>query len=188
MTTNHLPLWIEAGERRFYVVDVGHDGHASGPEAESFAQRINAVEEALQDEEKFAAFYHYLMQREVVADFDPMTLNTAVQGIPVMKQLLANQTPATNQQLAEYLGRENCVAITEQDLRAFVGKEMRLSINAIRHMMTDLGWTRHEVKWGGKDYARAIWTAPKYSVDRGNIVGPKDYKSAVCDVLCTADA
>lgn len=29
-TTNHLPTWIEAGDRRFYVVEVKHDGHASG--------------------------------------------------------------------------------------------------------------------------------------------------------------
>ncbi len=188
MTTNHLPLWIEAGERRFYVVDVGHEGHASGPQAASFANRVQCVEDALQDDERVAGFYQYLMQRELAEDFDPMTLNTVVHGTEVMKQLLANQTPATNQQLAEYLGRESCVVITEKDLRAYVSKEMGLKINAIRHMMTDLGWARHDVKWGGKDYARAIWTAPKYSVDRGSILGPDDFKRAVCDVLWDAEA
>jgi len=95
MTTNHLPLWIEAGERRFYVVDVAHDGHAAGPKAASFAQRVKCVEDAMLNDERVAAFYRYLMLRELAEDFDPVTLNTAVHGTEVMQQILANQTPAT---------------------------------------------------------------------------------------------
>ena len=29
-TTNHLPVWIEQGERRFLIIDTGHDGHSAG--------------------------------------------------------------------------------------------------------------------------------------------------------------
>ena len=37
-TTNHLPQFIEPNDRRFLVIDMGHEGHASGPEAEEFAK------------------------------------------------------------------------------------------------------------------------------------------------------
>lgn len=187
LTSNHLPTWIEAGERRFYVVDVGHDGHASGPQAELFTRIVRAVEAALEDDEKVAAFYSYLMQRELSPDFDAMTLNTALHATDLMRRLEANQTPATTQQLAEYLGGEGCIAITEQDLRVYAKGSMGLNPNAIQYMMTDLGWTRDQVKWGGKDYTRAIWVRSPYVLDRGNIIGPDGSKKAVCDVLWASE-
>lgn len=187
LTSNHLPTWIEAGERRFYVVDVGHDGHASGPQAKQFTKIVRAVEKALEDDEKVAAFYNYLMQRELSPDFDAMTLNTALHATDLMRRLEANQVPATTQQLAEFLGREECLAITEQDLRIYVSKEMRLNPNALQYMMTNLGWKRYQVKWGGKDYTRAIWVSSLCGIDRGNLIGPDGSKQAICDVLWTSE-
>lgn len=187
LTSNHLPTWIEAGERRFYVVDVGHDGHASGPQAERFTRIVRAVEDALDDEKKVAAFYGWLMQRELSADFDAMTLNVALHATDLMRRLEANQVPATTQQLAEYLGGEGCLAITEQDLRVYCKREMRVSPNAIQHMMNTLGWTRHNAKWAGRNYTRAIWVSSPYVLDRGNIIGPDGSKQAVCDVLWASE-
>jgi hypothetical protein len=187
LTSNHQPTWIEAGERRFYVVDVDHDGHASGPAAGHFTTIVRAVEAALEDDERVAAFYSYLMQRELAIDFDAMTLNTTVHGTDLMRRLEANQTPATTQQLAEYLGGQEALAITEHDLRVYVAKEMRQSINSIQYIMADLSWTRHQVKWGGKDYTRTIWVAPKHSIDRGNILGPEGFKKAICDILWASE-
>jgi hypothetical protein len=187
LTSNHLPSWIEAGERRFYVVDVGHDGHASGPNAEFFNKIVTAVERALEDDERVAALYSSLMQRELAADFNAMTLNTSLHGTELMRRLEANQVPATTQQLAEYLGGEQAVAISEQDLRAYVGKEMRLSPNSLQYMMTDLGWRRYQAKYGGKDYARAFWVKEPYALDRGQIIGPDGSKQAVCDALWASE-
>lgn len=187
LTSNHLPTWIEAGERRFYVVDVGHDGHSSGPQAELFTKIVRAVQEALKDDEKVAAFYSYLMQRELSPDFDALTLNTALHATDLMRRLEANQVPATTQQLAEYLGGEGCIAITERDLRVYVTKEMRTNINALQYMMTSLGWTRYQVKWAGKNYQRAIWVRSPYVIDRGNIIGPDGSKQAACDVLWASE-
>ena len=42
-TTNHIPLWIEAEDRRYWVVQADHDGHASGPRALEFAQLVGNV-------------------------------------------------------------------------------------------------------------------------------------------------
>lgn len=187
MTSNHLPSWIEAGERRFYVVDVGHDGHASGPNAEFFTKIVRAVERALENDKTVAAFYSWLMQRELSPDFNAMTFNTSLHGTDLMRRLEANQMPATTQQLAEYLGREGAVAISEQDLRVYVSKEMRASANSLQYMMTSLGWRRYQAKYGGKDYARAFWVKEPYALDRGQIIGPDGSKQAVCDVLWASE-
>lgn len=37
-TSNNMPHWIEADDRRYYVIDCDHDGHAAGPEADGFAE------------------------------------------------------------------------------------------------------------------------------------------------------
>jgi hypothetical protein len=104
-----------------------------------------------------------------------------------MRRLEANQVPATTQQLAEYLGGEQAVAISEKDLRAYVSKEMRLSANSLQYMMTDLGWRRYKAKYGGKDYARAFWVKEPYALDRGQIIGPDGSKQAVCDALWASE-
>lgn len=187
LTSNHFPTWIEAGERRFYVVDVGHDGHASGPNAEFFTNVVRAVEKALCDDERVAAFYSWLMQRELSADFDAMTLNAKLHGTDLMRRLEANQVTATTQQLAEYLGGQEAIAITEQDLRIYLTKEMRLNANSLQYMMTELKWHRYQAKYGGKDYARAIWVKAPYALDRGQIIGPDGSKQAVCDVIWASE-
>lgn len=79
------------------------------------------------------------------------------------------------------------MAITEQDLRAYVSKEMRLSTNSLQYMMSDLKWNRYQAKYGGKDYARAIWVKEPYALDRGQIIGPDGSKHAVCDVLWASE-
>lgn len=42
-TSNHLPLWMEADDRRYYLIDVDHDGHAAGPNAGRFKSRTNPL-------------------------------------------------------------------------------------------------------------------------------------------------
>ena len=43
------------------------------------------------------------------------------------------------------------------------------------HVMQELGWHLDKVKWGGKDYARAIWVKQGYSLLRGRVSGPEEY-------------
>ncbi|MFY0692611.1 MAG: hypothetical protein JXR14_11895 [Paracoccaceae bacterium] len=48
-TTNHLPSWIEAGDRRLYVVEIDHEGHAAGPRADEFAALVGRVSRYFDD-------------------------------------------------------------------------------------------------------------------------------------------
>jgi hypothetical protein len=70
-TTNHLPIWIEAEDRRYYVVEVEHDGHASGPESQAFRALVERVLLQLDDPKQLAALYRALMNRAIPAVIPP---------------------------------------------------------------------------------------------------------------------
>ena len=46
-TTNHLPLWIEENDRRYYLIEIDHDGHASGPRAEEFSRLVGQLRDEM---------------------------------------------------------------------------------------------------------------------------------------------
>ncbi|MFC6636869.1 hypothetical protein [Sulfitobacter sediminilitoris] len=46
-TTNHLPTWLEPGERRYFIVQTDHDGFSSGPKAAEFGNLVAEVYDAL---------------------------------------------------------------------------------------------------------------------------------------------
>ena len=35
-TTNHKPLWLEGGERRYFIIDMDHEGRAQGLDNDTF--------------------------------------------------------------------------------------------------------------------------------------------------------
>ena len=49
--------------------------------------------------------------------------------------------------------------------------------------MSELGWAKSKVKWGGVDYARAVWLRHDFAVDRGKLKGPDGFEEAVTDHL-----
>lgn len=186
-TTNHLPTWLEEGERRWWIVDTGHDGAASGANAAQFSDLVGQVVAAMQDPVRVAKLYNLLMIHRFQPDFNPHSLNTALHSTEIMKrvQSVARQTVLT--QLEEFLNREGRKAMTQADVKEYIVRECRMSGNSTRHLMAELGWTQYSVKWGGKDYARAIWARPGYVVADGNIYGKEDKSvEAVCDHLSLA--
>ena len=87
LTTNHLPLWIEAEDRRYYVVEVDHDGHAMGARSTEFGELVGRVRAFLADPVKVAKLYNALMRRPVADTFSAKTLNIARTSTAVMRQI-----------------------------------------------------------------------------------------------------
>ncbi|MDA5095734.1 hypothetical protein O2N63_16715 [Aliiroseovarius sp. KMU-50] len=86
-TTNHLPTWIEPGDRRFYVVEKDHDGHAAGPESEAFQELVSRLRQELEHPEQLAALYAALMPHEAPESFNAKSLNVERDGTAVMKRI-----------------------------------------------------------------------------------------------------
>lgn len=185
-TSNHLPTWLEEGERRYYVIDTGHSGHASGPEAAEFSALVGEVAAALNNPANVRALYEGLMSRKLNAEFNPHSLDSVRHGTALMKRLQSSSRATNLDQLDEFLNREGRKVMTQTDVKVYVTKEFHVSGNSVRHLMTEVGWTQYTVKWGGVDYARAIWARPGYTVVDGNIIGSDGSIEAVCDHLALA--
>lgn len=179
-TTNHLPLWIEAGDRRYYVAEVDHEGHASGAQAEEFSEFVGETLAALDHPEEIAKLYNALMQHRFSNEFDPKSLNLANVDTPVMRQIKGSSQEVLTARLEEALNSKRQFAIPQETLaRMFISLGIR--VNRIRHLMNDLNWRVEKVKWGGRDYARNIWVHPDYHVDGGRVRGPDDYDQPIDD-------
>jgi hypothetical protein len=76
-TTNHLPTWLDEENRRFYVIEVDHDGQASGPKAAKFCNLVGRLHDFMNDPSSIAKLYNALMARELPATFSAKSLNVA---------------------------------------------------------------------------------------------------------------
>lgn len=179
-TTNHLPLWIEGGERRYYVIDVDHDGHAAGPEAEEFGNFIAELNRWMESEDNLAALYKGLMEHCQSNEFNARSLNLSQIQTPVMKQIMGASREVQLARLEEYLEGAGRFAMPQEELAKWFVEQLKTNQNRIRHMMPELGWRPEKAKWGGADYARSLWVHPDYQVTGGRVRGPGGYDEPIC--------
>lgn len=182
-TTNHLPTWVEEGERRYYMLDTDHDGHSSGPKSKEFTDIVRRVKRDLENPAVVSALYQKLLSQPFSDGFDPKSLNTAVEGTLLMKRVAGSSRETQITQLEEALNEQGIPVQTNEWVKKYVVTELRANGNRTRHMMMELGWSQYQVKWGNVDYARAIWAAPDYVVNEGFVLGPDGYKKRVAEAL-----
>lgn len=175
-TSNHMPAFLKELDRRLYVVQVSHDGHASGPDAGEFGELVDRVKAALKDEHKLAALYRWLMNRRLSPGFNPYALNTATQATPIMRQILGCDE-ANQQLLSEFLG--DVKAVTLETLQNFGRRSLRLTTGAVQGMMLELGWKQQKAKWGGVGHSRSIWVHSDYVADDGKLHGPDGFEESL---------
>ena len=178
-TSNHPPLWIEPDERRYYVLNINHDGHASGPRSEEFVKLMVKIDELLADETALARLHNALIARVPSPDFNPKSLNIAKHSTEIMRQVQNAAPQVSTELLREHLDRQNLNCIAEGELVIYVQQTLRGNVETIRHKMTELGWHRHSLKWGGVDYDRVLWVREGYSAYRGRLTAPDGTSSPI---------
>ncbi|MDU8914034.1 primase-helicase family protein [Aestuariicoccus sp. MJ-SS9] len=171
-TSNHPPLWLEADDRRFFIVDIDHEGHASGPRTEAFQALVKEVQQQIEDPAALGALYNALIQSELDALFNAKSLNTKTHCTPIMKMIQEANRQVSTERLEELLNEIGQGYITQTALVHYFQKSMHANVETIRHKMFELGWHKAQAKWGGVDYQRVIWVGPGYSIQRGNVIAP----------------
>lgn len=174
-TTNHIPLWLERGDRRFYVVEIDHDGHRFGPKGDAFAALVAETLEYLEDPRNLAMLYNALMRYRLPKDFSALSLDVQGSSTHVMKTIQSASWDLNVELFEDELNRMELVAIPAS---ALISLSEALGIpkaNVIKHWLLNLNWSRHKVKWGGADYARVIFLRPGYQISGGTLYGPEGW-------------
>ena len=182
-TSNHMPLWIEPLDRRYYLLEIDHDGHASGPRSREFVGLVERLMAFLEDDGNVAALHRWLMERRLSEGFSARTLNIETDATALMERVHGASHATMAARLEEWLYAHDLYAVSEQAVSVYLSRELRASANAVRHMMTELRWYRTKAKWGGKDYSRAIWVREGACVNQGKIVKPDDSSCSLAEHL-----
>jgi hypothetical protein len=150
--------------------------YARGPKAEEFAALVGRLEAWAEVPTNIAMLYNALMDRALPEDFSAKTLNVDTHGTEIMRQVFGNGRATILDQLKEHLDAEGQHAIPESEVVAVITGTLGANINTTKHLMSDLGWSKCAVKWGGVDYARQLWVRPGHSVEKGKIFGPDGFE------------
>lgn len=170
--TNHKPIWLEADDRRFYVIEVDHDGHRWGPRGTAYAALVTKMLDYLKAPENVAKLYNALMQRELPDTFSAKTLNVREQATEVMQSIRNASSDLNEATVAEWLNREKIVAVGLSVLKEEARDLGNIKLNSLKYILASLGWEARDAKWGGKDYQRKIWTRKGYYLEGGKLKGP----------------
>jgi hypothetical protein len=141
MTTNHYPHWIEPDDRRWYVADANHSGHASGPDAADFQSFMTHFHEQMSRREVLARLYNALLEHKPSNSFNPRSMNMAAIDTPIMRRLSAGAGEVLQQELVELLAGRELRAVAQTTLRRLFTMELKTNPNRITHFMNELGWT-----------------------------------------------
>ena len=174
-TTNHIPLWLERGDRRFYVVEIDHDGHRFGPMGDAFAALVAETLEYLEEPRNLAMLYNALMRHRLPKDFSALSLDVQGSSTHVMKTIQSASWDLNVELFEDELNRMELVAIPASALSSLSEALGNPKANVIKHWLLNLNWSRHKVKWGGADYARVIFLRPGYQISGGTLYGPEGW-------------
>ncbi len=166
-TTNHKPLWLEGGERRYYIIEMNHDGHAQGPKSDEFAELVGDVFAQIGNPKRLAALYAALMSRKISPDFNPKSMRFDANATPIMRELQARSGNEGDETLEAVLA-EYCVSIIpSSDFKELAKYLNARNDNAVRNALVRLGWEDTRLRWAKKQ--QRVWVKKGLMVENGRI-------------------
>jgi hypothetical protein len=175
LTSNHKPIWLEPGDRRFYIIKVDHEGYsAGGRDYDRFVALIRRVKAAYEDPEQVASLYHALRQRKLDAKFNPYSLNVQEYATEVMKEINTLSGDVVEELLREFVTEKQLFFIPVRYSNQIVGHFANRNPNSSKYVFDRMGWKKGKFAWGGKPAAWA-YHDPDVRPERGvlNIAGQR---------------
>lgn len=166
-TTNHKPLWLEGGERRYFIIKMQHDGHAQGPNSEVFSDLVGDVMEQIKDEDLLAALYGALMARQISSNFDPKNMRFSQNATPIMRELQAQSGNEADETLEALLAEYSVSIIPSSDFKALAKYLNVRNDNSLRNSLVRLGWESMRLYLGAKQ--QRVWAKKGLLVESGRI-------------------
>ena len=161
MTTNHLPLWLEESDRRFFIMEFDHQGYANGgPDYDQFTRLVRGVKEQIKSEAGLKGIYDRLVERDVDPEFG-LKLDITRHRTDIMNRLLDLSPDVAKQLLEEQLKDKNIVFVPVKFASHLINKIAPREVNAQTHIFTELGWKKGKFAWGARTQSWAYY----YPVD-----------------------
>lgn len=147
MTTNHLPLWLEESDRRFFILNFDHAGYANGgTKYQLFTKLVGALKEQLTDPKFVKSLYDSLISRDVPDDFG-RKLDVANQSTEIMKRLKDLSPDVVKQVLKEQLELREVFFVPVSEAHKLINRISPREANSQTHIFTELGWKKKKFAW-----------------------------------------
>ena len=171
MTTNHLPLWLEESDRRFFIMEFDHQGYANGgQDYEKFTALVGDLKNQLKTPAGIKGIYDQLIVRDVPSDFG-LKLDIRKHRTAFMERLSDLSPDIAKQILEETLERKGIVFVPVELATKLINRITPREVNAQTHLFTELGWLKGKFAWGGGSQQRAWYRLidPDKPPSRGKI-------------------
>lgn len=150
MTTNHLPLWLEESDRRFFILNFDHAGYANGgKEYQCFTRLVGELKAQLKDPKVVKALYDELIQREVPSDFG-RKLDVSTHSTEVMQRLQDLSPDVVKQVVEERLESREVFFVPVAYAHKLINQIAPREANSQTHIFTELGWQKKKFAWDGR--------------------------------------
>jgi hypothetical protein len=151
MTTNHLPLWLEEADRRFFILNFDHEGYNNGgSDYENFTRLVERVVTQTKSLAGVKGLYDELMARDLTG-FSAHSLDVRKHSTAIMEQLRVLSPDVVKQLVEQELAERNIVFVPVE----FAGKVEALyahrNANSQTYLFTDLGWGKDKFAWAGRN-------------------------------------
>ncbi|AGI67003.1 hypothetical protein OAN307_c13100 [Octadecabacter antarcticus 307] len=159
MTTNHLPLWLEEADRRFFILNFDHEGYNNGgKDYGRFSKLVGAVYDLISTDKGIKGIYDDLMARDVKS-FNAMSLDVANNSTSIMTKLRDLSPDVVKQQVKELLEEKSIVFVPVSLAGKVIDLFAHREANSQTHLFSDLGWEKKKFAWnsGGQKWA---WFKP----------------------------
>jgi hypothetical protein len=169
--TNHKPLWLEGGERRYYIINMDHDGHSQGERNEEFYALAAAVNEQVNNPQFVRDLYQRLMTRELSPEFDAKNMRFNDNATPIMRELQAISGNEGEHVLQSLLDEYNVSIIPSEDMVDFVAYLKLRNANSLRNILSKLGWESRRYRFAGAQHR--VWCPKTLEVENGRVSHPE---------------
>ena len=169
--TNHKPLWLEGGERRYYIINMDHDGHSQGEKNEKFYALAAELNISLANKQFVRDLYARLMTRELSSQFDAKNMRFNDNATPIMRELQAISGNEGEQVLKALLDEYHVSLIPSEDFPDFVAYLKLRNANSLRNMLSKLGWEARRYRFAGAQHR--VWCHKSLQVENGRVSHPE---------------
>ena len=167
LTSNHKPTWLEGGERRYYILNVTHDGCSRGSRQLEFAKLVAAFKEQVRDPAQLNRLYLELITREQSVNFHPHVLR---QQNAIMQELVTAEVNETDAVLEDLLTTYKIEMIPSERQYLLV-RHLRLKGDQDLHSrLRRLGYEPTKRRFGGQQ--RRFWIRKNSRIEKGRFYGP----------------